>query len=53
MVKCPDLKALPDSPVKLGDFLKYNTDLMFQYNECALVHDGLVDAVGVIQEKGK
>jgi hypothetical protein len=50
---CPDLKQLSDGNgiVKLGDLVEYNSDLLYQYNDCAIIHDKLVEAVRKIQNK--
>lgn len=44
LTRCPDIPNIKDR-ANMGDLLKYSVDLMGQYNECAVRHDGLVDAV--------
>lgn len=44
-VKCPKIPSITSKIVNMGDLLEYTTDLMGQYNECAMRHDGLIDIV--------
>jgi len=43
LVPCQELRELRGD--SLGDLYKYTTDLITLYNECAIRHDSLVEAV--------
>lgn len=44
LVRCDSLPTI-GTKANLGDVVKYTTDLMKRYNECAIRHDGLIDSV--------
>lgn len=43
--RCPKIPNITVKPVNMGNLMEYTTDLMGQYNECALRHDGLIDII--------
>ena len=44
LTKCERIPNIKDK-ANMGDLMTYSVDLMRQYNECAIRHDGLVEAV--------
>lgn len=44
LTRCEKIPNIKDK-ANMGDLMKYSVDLMRQYNECAVRHDGLVEAV--------
>lgn len=44
LTRCEGIPNIRDK-ANMGDLMKYSVDLMRQYNECAIRHDGLVEAV--------
>ena len=44
LTKCERIPNIKDK-ANMGDLMTYSIDLMRQYNECAIRHDGLVEAV--------
>lgn len=44
LTRCSDIPNIKEK-ANMGDLLKYSVELMGQYNECAIRHDGLVEAV--------
>jgi len=44
LTKCELIPNIKDK-ANMGDLMTYAIDLMRQYNECAVRHDGLVEAV--------
>lgn len=44
LTKCDRIPNIKDK-ANMGDLMTYSVDLMRQYNECAIRHDGLVEAV--------
>lgn len=44
-VRCQKLPSITTKSVNMGDLLEYTTDLMGQYTECAIRHDGLMDII--------
>jgi hypothetical protein len=54
LTKCPDLEIPTKETVgDLGKLVKTHEGLMYSYNDCAMTHDGLVDAVRSIQQSQK
>lgn len=44
LTRCEGIPGIKDK-ANMGDLMKYSVDLMRQYNECAIRHDGLVETV--------
>lgn len=44
LTRCEGIPNIKDK-ANMGDLMKYSVELMRQYNECAIRHDGLVEAV--------
>lgn len=44
LTRCERIPNIKDK-ANMGDLMTYSVDLMRQYNECAIRHDGLVEAV--------
>jgi len=44
LTRCEGIPNIKDK-ANMGDLMKYSIELMSQYNECAVRHDGLVEAV--------
>lgn len=44
LTRCSDIPNIKEK-ANMGDLLKYSVELMGQYNECAVRHDSLVEAV--------
>jgi hypothetical protein len=53
LVKCDDIPEIgkSDKGQNLGEVVKYTTELMKQYNECAIRHDQLIEAAKPKQTK--
>jgi hypothetical protein len=45
IVRCPDIPPIGTGDKNLGDLMTYSTQLMEQYNECAMRHDKLVKII--------
>jgi hypothetical protein len=43
VVRCPGIPLIQND-ANMGDLVKYTTELMEQYNECAMKHDDLTRA---------
>lgn len=51
-VRCDPIPALTVK-ANLGDLVKYTTDLMTLYNECAIRNDSLIETVTKPNKNGK
>lgn len=45
IIRCPDIPILFQETVNMGDLVKYTTNLMDQYNDCAIKHDSLIKII--------
>lgn len=50
LTRCERIPNIKDK-ANMGDLMTYSVDLMRQYNECAIRHDGLVEAVTKSKKK--
>ena len=47
---CPDIPVPKSSgTMSMGELYDYTNKLMFQYNDCAMVHDKLVESIREVQ----
>lgn len=45
IIRCPDIPIFYQEIVNMGDLVKYTTNLMDQYNDCAIKHDSLIKII--------